>query len=225
MLDSAGDEAAEVGEEERVGGLDEIDAAAKCVVLVGDAIVEGFADDPGVVLSDFLGEERAAGEMADRQITDFLEDLVAGEEEGRVEVLVVLFDVLVVLEDPGDAGLRGGEVMGGFGLAEEQQGGTGDLAVQAELGFIEEGGVVPGVGIGDLRTPLADQHHHPPSRQMKALNCSSSSTVFRFNVKWKRGAPRLWYFTRVRGVYLQALRPVARGSIGANVTRDIIELR
>ncbi len=104
FLDISRKESSDVGNENGGGILDDVDPSPESVVLMGDGVVQGLADDPGIVLRDLLGKEDTTWHHADRQVTDATENTIDLKDTGRSEMFVIESPVPVVLENPRDLG-------------------------------------------------------------------------------------------------------------------------
>ena len=96
---------------------------------MGDAVIEGFQDNLGIVFFQFDGDDLVKWLKPEFYIADAGKDLINIEQERRIEVLVGLF--LDGVELPGDLGHGRREAQRGFRLAQQQQRGPRDLAVFA----------------------------------------------------------------------------------------------
>jgi len=123
--------------------LDHRDLAAQLVVLVGYGIVERFANDEGIVLIDLFGKQRALRHVAVLQVANLAVDLVGADQQRAGEVLVVTLQAVAILENPGDGGRGRVEPVCRLRLAQQQNGSTGDLPLDGQLGLVEKGLVAP----------------------------------------------------------------------------------
>ena len=67
---------------------------------MGNAIVQGLAHHPRVVLSHLMREQCAAGQLPDVKVTHLLEHFVSHENHRQVEVGIILVFLLVIAQHP-----------------------------------------------------------------------------------------------------------------------------
>lgn len=82
------EELARVLEDKLAGPFNDEDALGAIVILVGDAIVQGFENNPLIVFGDFNGNQLTGGQKGQPQIADFLKEAGTVEKKGRMEVFV-----------------------------------------------------------------------------------------------------------------------------------------
>ena len=113
------------------------------MVLVRDAVVQRLADHPGVVLRQLHRKERAARQLAHREVADAGQHLVHVQQERWAEVLVVQVFVALVLQQPTDARHSRRQQRRGLRLAQQQQCGMRHATADRQLRLVQERRVIP----------------------------------------------------------------------------------
>ena len=88
-LNIAGQKIPDIGQQYAVGKFDDNNPSTQTIVLMCDAVVQGLADYPWVVLSNFLREQCPTRQGAHSEVADALQKAVPCKQERRPNVLVI----------------------------------------------------------------------------------------------------------------------------------------
>lgn len=102
VLDALRYKIAAISEHEGTRPLGHGDAGRLLVVLMGDAVVQHFADYLGIILRHLLREQRLPRNVADGEIPDFVKHPVNSEDQRWAEMSVVNLDLILIFEHPSD---------------------------------------------------------------------------------------------------------------------------
>ena len=110
---------------------------------MSNAVMQGLADNPGIVLRHRNRKKSAVGHILHRDVPDRLKQLLGSQQQGQTEVPTADNPVLFVTQIPTDLCVRRSQEMRRLITTKQEEGRTGQTSLFGDVSLIEESADIP----------------------------------------------------------------------------------